>query len=382
MIRGASALALAASLSVSCFASSPPETSAIPSGAQRVTVTADTAGQLQAVLTAQAAALARGDAEGYRATYDATRPAFRRCKQETFESAVRQRGAPRPAKVLRAEEYGDAYVRAWVDEGESSGVSRIYFRKIGGAWVQSEPTEAEVGAEKHTTVDGIDIDYWAIDDDVVGALARGTIAARDAVVEHQLAPSTHPFGIRFYPTRSVTTLVGCTLVGYHLTNQPNDKYIRFFRYWFTPDLTALSPVTISFIQHEGLHWVQDQFSPGITARLDWWLTEGWPDYVGASRSSEYKRAVVCGTPTPTFKQLVDGPPDLPDTPPEEPVRYYAFANTMVEFLHARFGPDAYRQLLEAYKSGVDPSVNYPLVLKVSPGAFYADWLAFAKKSYC
>lgn len=383
MTRGAGAPALAASLLLTaCVATAPPGASASPSGAERAEVTSGTGAQLQAVLDGQAAALSRADLRGYRATYDTARPAFRRCKQEAFDTAVRQRSAPRPARILKVEPYGDTYVRAWIDEGGGTGVTRTYFRRVGGAWVQSEPTDSEVGEEKRTTVDGIEVEYWGIDDDVIDALGRATIAARDAVVRHELAPSTHPFGIRFYPTRSVTTLVGCTIVGFHLTNQPNDKFIRFFRYWFTPDLSALSPATIAFIEHEGLHWAQDQFSPGITARLDWWLTEGWPDYIGGTRSADYKRAVVCGTPAPTLDQLVDGPPDLPDTPPEEPVRYYAFANTMVEYLYTRFGPDAYRQLLDAYKAGVDPNVNYPLVLKVSPGDFYADWLAFARTTYC
>jgi hypothetical protein len=55
---------------------------------------------------------------------------------------------------------------------------------------------------------------------------------------------------------------------------------------------------------------------------------------------------------------------------------------MVEYLYAQFGPDAYRELLIAYKAGVDPKVNYPLVLKTTPEEFYAGWLAFTKKKYC
>ncbi len=382
MSRASAATLLVAAVVLGACTSAAPTASPSASGPARVEVTAKTKDELQSVLNAQNQALARRDLKGYQATYDGGRAAFRRCKQESFDVASRQGAPSRPAQVLKVEAYGDIYARAWIDDGSGTGVTRAYFRKVDGSWVQSEPTDNEVGAEKHTTVDGIDIDYWGIDDDVIDALSKGTLAARDMVVQNQLTPSSHPFGIRFYPTKSVTTLVGCNIVGYHLTNQPNDKFIRFFRYWFTPDLTALSPATITFIEHEGLHWAQDQFSAGITARLDWWLTEGWPDFVGKSRSADYKKAVVCGPATPTFKQLVDGPPDLPETPPEEPVRYYAYANTMVEYLYAQFGPDAYRQLLIAYKAGVDPKVNYPLVLKTTPEDFYAGWLAFAKKKYC
>lgn len=380
-VRRSLALALVGASLIACTAAAPVATPS-PTGPAKIEITSRTKDELQAVLSAQVAALAKRDLKAYQSTYDGGRAAFRRCKQESFDIAGRQGAPSRAAQVVKVEAYGDSYARAWVDEGPSTGAVRAYFRRIDGAWVQSEPTEAEVGAEKHTTVDGIDIDYWAIDDDVIDALRKGTLAARDAVLKNQLTESTHPFGIRFYPTRSVTTLVGCNVVGFHLTNQPNDKFIRFFRYWFTPDLAALSPATLTFIEHEGLHWAQDQFSAGITARLDWWLTEGWPDYIGNSRSTEYKRTVLCTTPTPAFKQLVDGPADLPDTPPEDSVRYYAFANTMVEYLYSRFGPDAYRQLLIAYKAGVDPKVNYPLVLKTTPDEFYTGWLAFAKKKYC
>ncbi len=382
MTRASAATLLVAAVVLAACTSAAPPALPSPTGPARVEIAATTKAELQAVLNAQNQALARRDLKGYQATYDGGRAAFRRCKQESFDIASRQGAPSRPAQVVKVEPYGDIYARAWVDDGYGTGVTRAYFRKVDGSWVQSEPTDSEVGAEKHTTVDGIDIDYWGIDDDVIDALGKGTLAARDSVVENQLTPSSQPFGIRFYPTKSVTTLVGCRIVGYHLSNQPNDKFIRFFQYWFTSDLKSLSPDTISFIEHEGLHWAQDQFSPGISARLDWWLTEGWPDFIGKSRSTGEKASVVCRVTTPTFKQLVDGPPDLPETPPEEPVRYYSFANTMVEYLYAQFGPDAYRQLLTAYKAGVDPKVNYPLVLKVTPDAFYSGWLAFAKKRYC
>lgn len=376
---------LLAALAASC--TTPPQTAASPSPSGPVTVRIDdkTKGELQGVLKAQNDALEKRDLSGYQRTYDQGRAAFRRCKQESFDIAGRQ-GAPASAgQVVRVEPYGDVYARAWVDSGQGPdrGLTRMYFRVVDGRWVQSEPTSDEVGAEKKTTVDGIDIDYWEIDDDVVEAMRQGTLAARDAVVRNQLGGSKQPFGIRFYPTRSIAGPQACNVVGFHLPNRPEDKYIRFFLYWFTPDGKALSPDTITFIQHEGLHWAQDQFITGISARLDWWLVEGWPDYIGQSRSAAYKRAVVCTTSTPTYKQLADGPrDDLPETKPEDAVRYYAFANTMVEYLYTQFGPNAYRDLLVAYKELADPNKNLPAVLKVTPEQFHTGWIAFARKKYC
>ena len=374
------------SLAVAACAPGPVTATASPAatGPEAVEVTDKTLGEIQAVMTAQHDALEKRDLKAYQTTFDGQRGALRRCKQESFDVAGRVGTSPSAFKVIKVTPYLTTYARAWVDEG-SIGVSRYYFRKTEGRWIQSEPTDSEVGPEKHTTVDTIDIDYWGIDDDVIDALGKGTLQARELVLQNLLSDVRKPFGIRFYPTRSTQGVQGCNVVGFHIPNAAaDDKFIRFFRYWFTPDLKLLSPPTISFIQHEALHWAQDQFSPGISARLDWWLVEGWPDYIGQSRTEAYKRATVCNSPTPTFKQLVDGPrSDLPDFPPEDAVRYYAFANTMVEYLYAQFGgANAYKQLLTVYKSGVDPKVNYPQVLKVTPEDFYSGWMAFAKKKYC
>lgn len=371
----------AAMLAAACTGTAPVVPPA-PSGPEKVQVTDRTKDEIQAVFQAQRDATVKRDLKAYQATFDGERLALRRCKTESFDIAGRT-GTALSARVVKVEPYAEAYVRAWVDEGRDRGVVRTYFRKVEGRWVQSEPTKDEVGAEKKTTIDGIDIEYWAIDEDVVAALGKGTVAARDSVVQNQLTEAKRMFGIRFYPTRSVASIVECLVVGTHIPNQPEDKFIRFYRYWFTSDLSALSPSTITFIQHEGLHWAQDQFIPGISARLGWWLTEGWPDYVGRSRTEEYKRGVICNSPTPTFKQLVDGPrEDLPETKPEDVVRYYAFANTMIEHLYARFGPTAYRDLLVAYKDFADAGRNFPKVLRVTPDEFYSGWLAFAKQKYC
>ena len=384
MRRGLAAAVLFGVLAAACTPSAPVATpSPSASGPAKVQVTDKTAGELQAVLTAQRDALVKRDLGAYQTTFDSQRGAFRRCKQEAFDVAGRQGASSAAPRVVKAEAYGDTYARAWVDEG-GNGVVRSYFRVQNGRWIQTEPTADEVGKEQTKTFDGIDIDYWTIDDDVIESLGRGTLKARELITANQLADTRQPFGIRFYPTRSVQGLQECSVVGFHIPNAAaNDKYIRFFRYWFTTDLKDLSPTTLTFIQHEGLHWAQDQFSPGISARLDWWLVEGWPDYIGQSRSTDYKRTVICGFPAPTYKQLVDGPrTDLPEFPPEEAVRYYAFANTMIEYLYAKFGAAAYKELLVAYKDTASADRNLPLVLKVTPADYYAGWLAFAKQKYC
>ena len=56
---------------------------------------------------------------------------------------------------------------------------------------------------------------------------------------------------------------------------------------------------------------------------------------------------------------------------------------MVEYVYKiGGGANAYWDLMTAYKAGVDAKVNLPKVLGVTPEAFYAGWLSWAKQTYC
>lgn len=370
---------LIALFAVSCTMTSPSPSASVVAGPAKPEINEQTRGEIQALLQRQRDLMSRQDAAGFEATIDPERRALVRCAKESYDVATRQ-GVGAAGQVGKIEPYLDTYVRAWVQEG-SSGARRIFFRKLDGKWVQTEPKDDELGGEKKTTVEDIQIDYWGIDQDVIEALGKGTLAARKVVLDNVLSDNRRdPLAIRFYPTRSVSGIQGCTVVGFHLTNVASDPYVRFFRYWFTGS-GEVSPATITFITHEWLHWAQDQFSPGITARLPWWLVEGWPDYVGGSRPEGTIKFVLCQTTMPTYKQLEDGAD--PNGPPELGAQYYAFANTMVEYLYTTYGgKDAYRKLLLGYKESAVSAVTMPKTIGVTPEQFYEGWKASAKKKYC
>jgi hypothetical protein len=369
-------------LVVACTPSTtPPDGSASASTAvaERPAINEQTRGEIQALLQKQVNAMANKDQTAFQSTIDQERRALVRCTNESYDIATRL-GAGAAGQVGKIEAYLDTYVRAYVQEG-SNGLRRIFFRKVDGKWVQTEPKDDELGGEKKTTVEDIQLDYWGIDQDVVGAIGKGLLLARKTVLDNLLSDTRRDaLAIRFYPTRSVSGIQGCTVVGFHLQNVASDPYVRFFRYWFTPT-GEMTPATISFVTHEWLHWAQDQFSPGITARLPWWLVEGWPDYVGVSRSDSQIKFVLCQTTTPTLKQLEDGA--APDAPPELSPQYYSFANTMVEYLYVTYGgKDAYRKLALAFKEDAVPANVFPKVLNVTPTQFYEGWKAASKKKYC
>jgi hypothetical protein len=339
-----------------------------------------TRGAIQALMQRQHDTDATRDQKAYEATFDPERRALVRCANEKFDIDGRQ-GVGNTAQVGKIEAYLDTYVRAWVTEG-TLGLRRIFFRQLpDGKWVQTEPKDDELGGEKKTTVEDIQIDYWGLDQDVIDALGKGTLAAKKTVLENLLSESRRDaLAIRFYPTKSVAGIQGCTVVGFHFQNIPTDPYVRFFRYWFNQDGTISAP-TITFITHEWLHWAQDQFSAGITARLPWWLVEGWPDYVGQSRGTEANRFVICQTATPALKQLEDGAD--PNGPPELGIQYYSFANSMVEYQYATYsGKEGYKKLALAFKEDARPSVAFPKALGITPEKFYDDWKAWAKKKFC
>jgi hypothetical protein len=357
----------------------PPTESASSAVAEKPAINEQTRGEIQALLQRQTNAMANKDQKTFQATIDQDRRALVRCSNEAYDIATRQ-GPSGTGQVGKIEAYMDTYVRAYVNEG-ANGQRRIFFRKVGGAWVQTEPKDDELGGEKKTTVEDIQIDYWGIDQDVIDALGKGTLAAKKTVLDNLLSSERRDqLAIRFYPTRSVSGIQGCTVVGFHFINVTSDPYVRFCRYWFDAN-GALTPATISFITHEWLHWAQDQFSAGISARLPWWLVEGWPDYVGKSRTESTMKFVLCQTATPTLKQLEDGAD--PNGPPELSPQYYSFANSMVEYLYATYGgADGYRRLLVAFKDDAVPANVFPKVLNVSAAKFYDDWKVAAKKKYC
>ncbi|MEA2660624.1 MAG: hypothetical protein QOH08_196 [Chloroflexota bacterium] len=386
MITGVRLAAIAFSLSiVACSAT--PAPAASPSGPEKVAITDKTAGELVAVMQAWQTALSKKDLTGFQATIDLTRAAFRRCQSETFDIASRQGFNQFDVKVAKVEPYLDSYARAYVGD-DTTGYSRLYFRREGGKWIRSEPLDSELGGDQTKTINGLQLSYYGIDSDVIDTYATAGSDTRTFLLQQAEGHTAtgQAFGLRIFPTRGAAgPTVGCSVAGFHLPNTPNDVFIRLFSnaLSFKPGLASVTDSTASIIKHEGLHWLQDQFIPGISARLPFWLVEGWPDFVGQSRSQATKKNVICNTPTPTYKQLEDGVLQTPETPPELPGQYYAFGNTMVEYAYKiGGGAKAYWDLMTVYKAGVDAKVNLPKVLGVTPEAFYSGWIAWAKQTYC
>jgi len=272
-----------------CSTAAPPAAS--PSGPEKVTITDKTASELLAAFNASQSALAKKDLTGFQATIDLTRAAFRRCQTEAFDIASRQGFSPIDAKIAKVEAYLDTYARAYLGT-DAGGYSRVYFRREAGKWIRTEPLEAELGGDKSKTVNGLQLTYFGIDDDVIDKYAAAGNEVRTFLLKQAEGRTTtgQAFGLRIFPTRGAAgPNVACRTAGFHLTNVPNDPFIRLFSnaLSFRPDVSAVTESTSSIIRHEGLHWLQDQVGASVSSRMPWWLVEGWPDYIGQSRVAAF-----------------------------------------------------------------------------------------------
>ncbi|MEK6207219.1 MAG: hypothetical protein AABM32_06205 [Chloroflexota bacterium] len=351
------------------------------STATTVVINESSKSEISAVLQRRHAALAGKDLQAFQATVDLTRPAFRRCQHETFDIAARQGLGGSAPTVIKVEPYGDGYVRAYV-EASSNEVERLYFRRDGDRWIVTEPKVDELGGERSRVVEGIRVEYWGVDEDIVGFIGHEAAATRDFLVPHATSTIRDPYYIKVIPTRETAGIVACTSLAYANIRDEHAPFLGLWRVWLAPSLDRVSDFQQVVLRHEGLHYLQDQFSHGILVRLDWWLIEGWPDYVAQSRGRAAIAGAVCASSVPTLKRIVDGVPTEPDTPPELTGQYYALANSMVEYVYATYGSQSYWDLVALYKDNPDYRLTYPKIFKVEPEAFYQGWLAFAKKKYC
>jgi hypothetical protein len=381
-VRGLRRGVLALALVTACTAvpSSAVTPSASPPPA-KVEITASTPAELEAVMKERLRALQAKDLPAFQATVDLTRLAFRRCEQETFDTAARQGAAAGPTRVVKVEPYGDGYVRAYVEDG-SHGIERIYFRRDRDRWILTEPRAGELGGERSQVVDGIRVEYWGIDEDVVAFVGREAAATREFLTQQATVPIRDVYFVKLIPTRETAGIVGCQFIAFANTRDEHAPFIGLWRLWLAPSLDRVSDYGQTVLRHEGLHYLQDQFSHGILVRLDWWLIEGWPDYIAMSRGRATIASAVCAPTVPTLKRIIDGVPTEPDTPPELTGVYYSLANSMIEFVYATYGAQSYWDLVALYKDNPDYRLTYPKIFRVEPDAFYQGWLAFAKKKYC
>lgn len=84
---------------------------------------------------------------------------------------------------------------------------------------------------------------------------------------HANGPLRDPYYVKLIPTRETAGIVAC---GFAVANSRdlNAPFIGMWRLWLAPELDRVSGFQQAVLRHEGLHYLQDQFSHSITVRLD------------------------------------------------------------------------------------------------------------------
>jgi hypothetical protein len=358
---------------------------------------------IEAVLQKRAVAVAGNDAAAFRSTVDEARPALRRTQQDLFDM-MRARSGSTMTKVLKLETYG-AYTRAYVDDspelmllGASGPLSykRVYFRQEAGTWLLTEPKADELGAEKRQRIGDVDVEYWAIDDDIVEAVARAVTAERAEVAKLVPSTNTSPVSLRLYPTsESIGLAIVSGAAAAHPINMARDATLRVYDLWWTASANELAPFSRFAFRDQLLGMAREQLAPLAYVRMDWWLRHGLGLAAGGPDTKDAMRG-VCAEPL-TWKQMFDGPQKADDMggggmgmgadtfvptyeafmSPTAP-RAFAEARSMVEYLRAAKGEHAYWDLVIAYGNGAGSSDAYANAINLSPERFYSEWLTWAR----
>lgn len=364
--------------------------------------TSDARSAIDAVLQRRADAVARNDVATFRSTFDAARPALRRTQQDLFDMIRARGGAPTMTKVINVEKYG-AYTRAYVDDspermllGTSGPPSyrRVYFRQEAGAWLLSEPRTDELGEATRRRIDDIEIELWAIDDDIVEVVAREVTALRAEIAQTSPWIPASTLSLRLYPTSETIGLAAVPgAAAAHAVDASRDRILRIYDLWWASASGELAPFSRFVLRDQLLGMAREQLAPLAYLRMDWWLRHGLGLAAGGPDPGPAIRS-VCAEPL-SLKEMFDGPqrenamggagmsgdalaPTYAAFISSTTPRAFLQARSMVEYLRAAHGERAYWDLVLAYQDGPGAAAAYAKAISLAPERFYSEWLAWAR----
>jgi hypothetical protein len=356
-------------------------------------VSGETVKQIEAVLRARADAMGKGNREAFLQTIDTSRPALRRTQLAHFEIPSYRGGLNSTFKLSGVERYR-GYVRGFVEETRDSNVfpgsflttsySRQYFRSDGGRWLVTEPTGDETGPEKQRTAPGVELTYWAMDEDVASVFLLELEEARRLALARSPRPQDITLKVAFVPTAE---LAGPGWDAFIINGGGSGTRQLLYPMWPAFDQTRLRLETSTRLSvlYMALILVRDGIAPGVASRLllNRWLDWGWLHHAtGFDFSTTLKQSCV-GVPIPTLKQLADGAPEVSaGVAPEVYGRFYSHAASMVAYMIEKYGNEAFWLLMSAFVQNASAATDFTSVLKTTPDDFYAAWLVWLKKKYC
>src|SRR5207244_2109430 len=121
---------------------------------------------------------------------------------------------------------------------------------------------------------GIDVEYWAIDEDVIEQVARETAVARDETARKLPWAPAPAVAMRVYPTAETVGLSHLSGAAAAHPIDSRDRTMRVYELWWSGSPGTLAPFSRFVLADQILGLMREQAAPRAYLRMDWWLRHG------------------------------------------------------------------------------------------------------------
>ena len=316
-------------------------------------------------------ALEARDLDGYMSTIDPARIFLRNCARQRFEAWVRS-GEPLPkVSVGRVDKWGK-YVRVWL--GTKDGWWRSFARYDGGRWYASEPFPGELGDHQTKEYAGVKVHYLAAEEDLASVVGEDLTSIMAGVLPHAAERPSAMFELEI---ATLSDPGGDCFIG-GTAGRWGTTMIKLNDVLLTSTYDHLSHETVGIIEHEALHWLQNEHASRtkMRQRPHWWVSEGWPTLIANNPSLSDRHLATCSSP-PSYDDLRLGLRF--DAKIEDVANAYTVAAMLVERVAGSSGDVAYWRFFDEFGSTTDP---YLRATGSDGRRFYNAWLEEARHLYC
>ena len=214
--------------------------------------------------------------------------------------------------------------------------------------------------------------YWTGEDAVLGQIALDVVTeATPRLADFLPTAVTAPLSIYIYPTsadlRAALRLTGRDWVGAHTAPELGVILVTAVNI-----RTAATDLSQS-IPHEMTHFLLYQSDPAHYDAVPAWLNEGLATLAEAAARPTYKSVLATAVSNQTTLPFTDLCTAFPARE-EQVLLAYAQSSAFVQYLQARYGTQALRELIAAYFDGADCESGISRTLQTTLPQLNEDWL--------
>src|SRR5438445_12325439 len=98
----------------------------------------------------------------------------------------------------------------------------------------------ELGGERSRVVEGVRVDYWGIDEDVVAFVGHEAALTRDFLTPYANSTIRDPYSVKLIPTRETAGIVACQFVAFANSRAAHAPLNGPWQLWRAPGLERAS----------------------------------------------------------------------------------------------------------------------------------------------